>query len=139
MMAKYLILVVFLLQSAFIKAADDVDLKADVNIKITQTDSPDPIKPDNELTYTLTIENIGDNNAGFILVEETLPAGVEFISADGTDWKCSENNNKIKCDFQKGFLKPGDTTSDIVIKVKLPSEAKTALKKTIKLYVIFSL
>ncbi len=130
MMAKYLILVVFLLQSAFIKAADDVDLKADVNIKITQTDSPDPIKPDNELTYTLTIENIGDNNAGFILVEETLPAGVEFISADGTDWKCKNQTAKIKCDFQKGFLKPGDITSDIVIKVKAPSNAKDTLTNT---------
>jgi uncharacterized repeat protein (TIGR01451 family) len=126
-MAKYLILVVFLLQSAFVKADENVDLKADVNIKITQTDSPDPIEPDNELTYTLSIENIGDNNAGFILVEDTLPAGVEFISADGTDWKCSENNAKIKCDFQKGVLKVGETTSDIVIKVKLPSDAKDTL------------
>ncbi|WP_141699500.1 InlB B-repeat-containing protein, partial [Candidatus Marithrix sp. Canyon 246] len=126
-MAKYLILVVLLLQSAFVKADDNVDLKADVNIKITQTDSPDPIEPDSELSYTLTIENIGDNNVGFIEVEDTLPAGVAFISADGIDWKCSENNNKIKCDFQKGFLKPGDTTSDIVIKVKLPSDANNIL------------
>jgi len=125
-MAKYLILVVFLLQSAFVKA-EDLDLKAEVNIKITQTDTPDPIEPDNELTYTLTIENIGDNNAGFILVEDTLPAGVEFISADGIDWKCSENNAKIKCDFQKGVLKAGDIASDIVIRVKLPSDAKNTL------------
>ncbi len=126
-MAKYLILVVFLLQSAFVKAEENVDLKAEVNIKITQTDTPDPIEPDNELTYTLTIENIGANNAGFIVVEDTLPAGVEFISADGIDWKCSENNAKIKCDFQKGVLKVGETTSDIVIKVKLPSDANNIL------------
>ncbi len=124
-MAKYLtILVVFLVQSALVKADEEIDLKAEVNLKISQTDTPDPIEPDNELTYTLTIKNIGANSVTSIVVEDTLPAGVEFISADGTFWKC---NAKIKCDFQKGFLKAGDTTSDIVIKVKVPSKAKNTL------------
>jgi uncharacterized repeat protein (TIGR01451 family) len=132
-MAKYLIiLLIFLVQCGFVKA-EDVDHKAEINLNITQTDTPDPIKPDNELSYTLTIKNIGTNSVAFVQVEDTLPAGVEFISATGTDWKCSENNAQIICDFQKGFLKAGDTTPDIVIKVKVPSDAKNTLINTASL------
>ena len=65
MMAKYLIiLLIILVQGGFVKA-EEVDPKAEINLNITQTDTQDPIKPDNELSYILTIKNIGANSVAF--------------------------------------------------------------------------
>ena len=53
------------------------------DLKITKTDGITIVHAGDILTYTLTIENIGTQNATGVLVTDTLDAKTEFVSASG--------------------------------------------------------
>ncbi|HKH16824.1 MAG TPA: Calx-beta domain-containing protein [Solirubrobacteraceae bacterium] len=45
------------------------------DLSITQSDSPDPAAPGQEVAYTLTVHNNGPDAAAAVQVEDTLPSG----------------------------------------------------------------
>jgi uncharacterized repeat protein (TIGR01451 family) len=51
------------------------------NLSLAMTDFPDPIQVGNPLTYTLMVSNAGTIWATNTWLTNTLPAGVEFVSA----------------------------------------------------------
>ncbi|MEM7008812.1 MAG: DUF11 domain-containing protein, partial [Thermodesulfobacteriota bacterium] len=55
---------------------------------IIKSDSPDPVIAGNNLTYTLFVSNAGPNTATNVIVTDTLPAGVNFISATPDQGNC---------------------------------------------------
>jgi uncharacterized repeat protein (TIGR01451 family) len=67
------------------------------DLSITKNDSPDPVLAGNPLTYTITVTNSGPNNATNVTVTDTLPGGVTFVSAVGTDWVCQEASGVVTC------------------------------------------
>jgi uncharacterized repeat protein (TIGR01451 family) len=50
------------------------------NLAVFKTDSPDPVTAGNPLTYTILVQNNGPSNATNVIVTDTLPAGVTFVS-----------------------------------------------------------
>jgi uncharacterized repeat protein (TIGR01451 family) len=54
---------------------------ASADLSITKTDSPDPVFAGANLTYVLTVTNLGPSWARNVSVSDTLPAGVSFVSA----------------------------------------------------------
>ncbi len=64
-----------------------VQLKTDLSI--SATDSPDPASVGGDLTYTLKATNNGPDPATGVVVEDTLPAGVEFVSASASQGTCA--------------------------------------------------
>lgn len=54
---------------------------ASANVGITKSDSPDPVLAGANLTYSLTITNAGPSWARDVVVTDTLPAQVSFVSA----------------------------------------------------------
>ncbi|MEI6062573.1 MAG: Calx-beta domain-containing protein, partial [Bacteroidota bacterium] len=52
------------------------------NLSITKTSSPDPVIVGNNLTYTITVVNLGSNIGSNINVADILPAGLTFVSAN---------------------------------------------------------
>jgi uncharacterized repeat protein (TIGR01451 family) len=50
------------------------------DLAITKTDSPDPVNPGTNLTYTLTASNGGGFNAQNVMVTDVLPANTTFVS-----------------------------------------------------------
>ena len=59
----------------------------DCELKVTKSDSPDPVDTDGEITYTITVKNDADTNGvcdGFE-VTDTIPDNTECVSIDVTD------------------------------------------------------
>jgi uncharacterized repeat protein (TIGR01451 family)/CSLREA domain-containing protein len=52
-----------------------------VDVSISKTDSADPVTAGSQLTYTLTVDNAGPGSAANVVVTDTLPSGVDFVSA----------------------------------------------------------
>jgi uncharacterized repeat protein (TIGR01451 family)/CSLREA domain-containing protein len=54
---------------------------ASADVSISKADSVDPVQAGSQLTYTLTVDNAGPSDAADVVVTDTLPAGVTFVSA----------------------------------------------------------
>ena len=57
------------------------------DLSITKADDVDPIIAGNTLSYTVTVTNAGPSQADNVVVTDTLPAGVTFVSSSG----CAED------------------------------------------------
>ena len=57
------------------------------DLSITKSDSPDPVNAGATLTYTIIVSNAGPANAENVVVTDTLPTGVTFVSTSG----CAES------------------------------------------------
>jgi uncharacterized repeat protein (TIGR01451 family) len=70
---------------------------AEADLSISKTDSADPASPGSALSYTLTVTNLGPDAAPEVLVTDTLPAGVSFVSVSPTE--CSFVSGTVSCLF----------------------------------------
>ncbi len=52
------------------------------DLAIGMADSPDPLFIGNNLTYTITVTNLGPATAGDVIVTDTLPGGVSLVSVN---------------------------------------------------------
>jgi uncharacterized repeat protein (TIGR01451 family) len=75
-----------------------------VNLKITKSDGPDPVRVGSNLTYTIGVENLGRDPATGVTVTDNLPRGVELVSAAGPAGNCASQGSKLTCEI--GSLKP---------------------------------
>ncbi|MCG8462965.1 MAG: hypothetical protein MI919_42315, partial [Holophagales bacterium] len=57
------------------------------NLALSKSDSSDPIAPGATLTYTLTVDNNGPDEAVNVVVTETMPAGLSGVATSG----CAED------------------------------------------------
>ena len=53
------------------------------DLAITKTDSPDPVTAGSNVTYTLSVTNLGPNGASGVVISDPIPAGTSFVSATG--------------------------------------------------------
>ncbi len=69
------------------------------NLSITKSDTPDPVTAGANLTYTLTVANAGPSDAQNVVVTDTLPAQVSFVSVASSDpgFVCVNANNTVTC------------------------------------------
>jgi uncharacterized repeat protein (TIGR01451 family) len=51
------------------------------DLSVTKIDTPDPVGTNSTLTYTVTVSNAGPSPATGVVLTDTLPAGVTFVSA----------------------------------------------------------
>jgi uncharacterized repeat protein (TIGR01451 family) len=66
------------------------------------TDSPDPVQWGDNLSYDIEVENLGPSPASAVILSDTLPGSVSFISASP---ECSESTGIVTC--QLGDLPSG--------------------------------
>jgi uncharacterized repeat protein (TIGR01451 family) len=74
------------------------------NLRITKTDSPDPVRVGANLAYTIGVENLGPDPATGVTVTDNLPRGVDLVSATGPAGNCAAQGDKITCAI--GSLNP---------------------------------
>jgi len=86
---------------------------ADLSVAITA--APEPVSLTQHLTYTLQIINAGPQDATNVSLVQTLPVGVNFISASITQGSCVQSNLVVTCAVNK--LVSGDSATATVIVV----------------------
>ena len=105
------------------------------NLKITKSDSPDPVRVGASLTYTIGVENLGPDPATGVTVTDNLPKGVDLISASGPSGSCAVQGGKVTCAI--GSLKPigvnyGGAPATVTIVVVPRSAGKLGNTATVK-------
>ncbi len=67
------------------------------DLRITKTDSPDPVNVGLNLTYTIRVQNLGPDAATGVTVTDQLPKEVDFVSATATAGQCANKGKKVTC------------------------------------------
>ena len=81
-----------------------------------------------DASYTISVSNAGPGSAESVVVDDTLPAGTSFVSAEGTGWSCIEEAGRLQC--ARARLASGATASVITVKVSVPADATTGTAVT---------
>jgi uncharacterized repeat protein (TIGR01451 family) len=85
------------------------------DLSVTKTDSPDPVLPGDDITYTITVTNNGPATADDVTVTDPLPAGTSFVSATPSQGSCA-GTTTVTCNI--GFLANGaSATITLVVQV----------------------
>jgi uncharacterized repeat protein (TIGR01451 family) len=85
----------------------------EADLEIQKTDDGRVATSGESFTYTLTVDNLGPSDASGIVVTDTLPTGMSFVSASQAT--CSAAGQTVTCDpFDLSF---GDSPVSIVLMV----------------------
>ena len=96
---------------------------ASADLSLTKT-GPLTVDSGASVTYLLTATNNGPSDAVDVAVTDTLPAGVTFVSADGTGWTCiASGNASVSC--VRPALAAGDVAPTITVVVTAPTGSTT--------------
>ncbi len=68
-----------------------------IDLSLTQNDSVDPSLAGKQLTYTIQVRNNSSALATGVLVTDTMPAGVPFVSVSSTKGTCTRSGNILTC------------------------------------------
>jgi uncharacterized repeat protein (TIGR01451 family) len=80
--------------------------------------------------YALTVSNNGPNEeSGPIVVSDTLPGGLSFVSGSGTGWSCSASGQTVTC-THAGPLASGATLDTLTLTVAVSSSVTGSLTNT---------
>jgi uncharacterized repeat protein (TIGR01451 family) len=97
------------------------------DLGIVKTDSPDPVRAGQNLTYTLVVTNRGPNNATNVTATDPLPPGVSLVTAMPSQGGCS-GTTTVTC-LLGGLPAGNSATISIVVSVSaaaVPSITNTA-------------
>ena len=88
------------------------------DLRISKSDSPDPVIAGEQLYYTIRVKNDGPDTASDITVKDTLPAEVDYVTSTNPD--CTESGGVVTCDIPD--LDSGDFY-EFTIKVAVKTDA----------------
>ncbi len=79
-------------------SATDVDtVTSSADLAITKTDLSDPVLAGDDVTYAITVTNLGPSDAAGVVVTDTLPGAVTFVSATPSQGSCSQAASVVTC------------------------------------------
>ncbi len=80
------------------------------DVKVTQVATPLPAVVDQALQFTLTVTNVGEGVASNVLLTNTLPVSMTFVSVSGPS--CAQAGRLVTC--QVGELAPGASVQALI-------------------------
>jgi uncharacterized repeat protein (TIGR01451 family) len=84
---------------------------ADLSVQISAT--PEPVSVTQNLTYTIQAVNSGPQDATNMVLKNTLPASVNFVSATSNKGSCAQANLVVTCNISK--LVSGDNLAATLV------------------------
>jgi uncharacterized repeat protein (TIGR01451 family) len=91
------------------------------DLKLTKSDSPDPVTVGDVLTYTIALENLGPAAASAVKVTDNLPSTVDFVSASNG---CTLKGRRVTCDVGNLAASGSGAAQALTIRVR-PKKADT--------------
>ena len=82
------------------------------DLRVTLNDSPDPIVGGQPLTFTAVVNNAGPNAATNVLLNDAIPAGVNFVSASASQGTVSLGSGQVTATL--GTLSNGASATVII-------------------------
>ncbi len=67
------------------------------DVAVAQTPIPNPVGVGSNLTFNVTVSNLGPAGAEAVSLTDTLPAGMTFLSAVPTQGSCTESLGVVTC------------------------------------------
>jgi uncharacterized repeat protein (TIGR01451 family) len=94
-------------------------LQAD--LAVSKADSPDPVTPGSNITYTIAATNNGPNAASSVSLQDAIPFNTTFVSlAAPPGWSCTTpmvgSTGSVSCSIAS-FASGGSATFTLVVKV----------------------
>jgi uncharacterized repeat protein (TIGR01451 family)/CSLREA domain-containing protein len=101
-------------------------LAPEADLEISKVDSPDPVTVGENLTYTITVTNRGPDAAANVVVTDTLPSGVTFVSASP---ECVHVAGVVTCNLGN-IPAGGSVTITIVVTPTAPGTISNTARVT---------
>jgi uncharacterized repeat protein (TIGR01451 family) len=79
------------------------------DLAVTLSALPNPVETGKDLTYASTVTNNGPDGATAVVLKDTLPAGVTFVSSSASQGSCSNASGVVTCNL--GALASGATAT----------------------------
>jgi uncharacterized repeat protein (TIGR01451 family) len=104
------------------------------NLSVAKSDSPDPVGVGSALTYTIVVSNAGPDAADGVVMTDSLPKAVAFVSADASQGSCHNTGHTTTCEL--GTIAAGGTPENtnpttLTIHVLAPTKINKKGKETI--------
>lgn len=84
------------------------------DLVVTKTDSADPVGIGASFAYTITVTNNGPSTSTNVLVTDTLPAEVSFVTSTPGSPTCTESGGTVTCNLNS-LAPDASTTIDIFV------------------------
>jgi uncharacterized repeat protein (TIGR01451 family) len=107
-----------------------LDMGPAADLAITKSDSPDPVAVRANLTYTLTVQNLGPGTARAVTVVDVLPAQATFVSAAATQGSCTRSGTSRDGTLTCALGGVNASSSATITIVVTPSRAGATLTNT---------
>lgn len=108
--------------------SEDTTVTPVADLSVTKDDNPDPVNATQNVTYTVTVTNNGPSAATNVVLTDTLPASVTFVSVTPGAPTCAHNTGIITCTWAS-IPAAGSQTVTIVVTAtgaSVPSVTNTA-------------
>ncbi len=105
-------------------AARTITVGVSTDLSIDVVGQPDPVIAGELITYTLLVANDGPGDASNVVVTDTLPGGVGYLSSQPA---CTQSNGTVFCD--EGVIAAGDSVQ-IRIHGRVDPAQKEAIENT---------
>ncbi len=108
---------------------------AAADLSVTKTDSPDPVAPGANITYTIIVNNAGPSDAQTVSLTDAVPAGTTFVSfAEPAGWTSIEPavGGTGTVTSSRGSLAStaGPQTFTLIVRVNSPTADGTTITNT---------
>ena len=96
--------------------------KPSADLSIAKTASPNPVVTGSFLTYTLSVNNNGPNQADNVVVSDPLQGGQNFVSCSASQGSCALQGNSVVASLGT-ITSPGFASVTIVVSVSAPGDS----------------
>lgn len=110
-------------------AAQSTTIDNGADLIVSKSGSPSSVVAGGNVTWTIGVTNAGPNDSHNIIVTDTLPTNMTYVSSSGTNWSCSNTGQTVTC--HKLLLANGASAPDISIVGRVTGAVTGTLTNTV--------